>query len=284
MRKVLNGDCTELIKDIQDESISLTYFDPPFNLGKREYVVYNDRLEDNEYWEWIESILTDVYRATKDGGSIYFMQRESNVDRVLQSLRNSGWTFQNLIIWRKKSAPVMQKNRYSKKYQVIAYFTKGKENVTFNTVRIHRDLPENYKVLNYKGFVLTDIWEDIRELSSGFYAGKEAIRDEKGDKIFYGIQSPIALLLRILLVSSFPGDVVLDPFAGLGTSLVVAKQLKRKYIGIELYDRNYEIIKKRLKNIRSEDDILKYYSDYVTTASIESIWPVDIKLNEELFV
>jgi DNA modification methylase len=83
-------------------------------------------------------------------------------------------------------------------------------------------LPPNYKSTE-NGVYVTDIWDDIRELTSGYFAGDEAIRLENGER-FHKQQSPIALLLRIILSSTQIGDTVFDPFAGTGTTLVTAYQ------------------------------------------------------------
>jgi DNA modification methylase len=118
---------------------------------------------------------------------------------------------------------------------------------------------------------VTDVWDDIRELTSGYFAGDEAIRNPSGER-FHKQQAPLALLLRIILSSTKPGDVVFDPFAGTGTTLVVAEQLGRKSIGIEIDPANVECIKDRVKNIRESDNIEKYYKDYDCTANLNGIW------------
>lgn len=118
------------------------------------------------------------------------------------------------------------------------------------------------------------MWDDTRELTSGYFAGDEAIRDSKGNRI-HTQQSPIALLLRIILASSLPGDIVLDPFAGTGTTLVVAQQLGRNSIGIEIDPENVKIIEERLKYPRTADNILRYYNYYRYTHDLQRIWPCE---------
>lgn len=125
---------------------------------------------------------------------------------------------------------------------------------------------------------VTDVWDDIRELTSGYLAGEEAIRKSTGER-FHKQQAPIALLLRIILSSTNPGDIVLDPFAGTGTTLVVAEQLGRKSIGIELDPENVKCIKDRVKNIREADNIEKWYKDFIHTENLNEIW----NLNPESF-
>ena len=119
--------------------------------------------------------------------------------------------------------------------------------------------------------LVTDVWDDIRELTSGYFAGDEALRDTEGNRL-HKQQTPIQLLLRIILSSTNPSDVVLDPFAGSGTTLVVAEQLGRKSIGIELDSHNVELIKNRLAERRESDDISRFFTDYTCTPDLEVIW------------
>lgn len=118
---------------------------------------------------------------------------------------------------------------------------------------------------------VTDVWDDIRELTSGYFAGDEALRDAEGNRL-HKQQAPIQLLLRIILSSTNPGDVVLDPFAGSGTTLVVAEQLGRKSVGVELDTVNVKIIEERLAEKRAADDISGLFKDYEYTPNLEAIW------------
>jgi DNA modification methylase len=138
-------------------------------------------------------------------------------------------------------------------------------------LRISPPLPANYKYERDNGVYVTDVWDDIRELTSGYFAGDEAIRKPEGER-FHKQQAPIALLLRIILSSTKPGDVVLDPFAGTGTTLVVAEQLGRKSIGIEIDPDNVQCMKERLDNIREADNIEKYHKDFICTENLDEIW------------
>jgi len=107
-------------------------------------------------------------------------------------------------------------------------------------------------------------------MTSGYFAGTEAIRTSDGQR-FHKQQSPLALLLRIILSSTKVGDVVLDPFAGTGTTAVVSTQIGRKSISIELDPVNVECIQNRVSNIRAADRLDKYYEDYVCTENLSEI-------------
>ncbi len=269
--QILNNNCLLALQNQSiKEKIDLTFLDPPFNQHK-EYAFHDDNMNENEYWEMMENVCKSVYELTNKGGAIYFMQREKNTEFVLSALRKTGWSFQNLIIWKKKTSAVPVNGKYGKQYQVIVYATKGEKARVFNRLRIEPPLPANYKFQRENGIFVTDVWEDIRELTSGYFAGNEAIRTENGER-FHKQQSPLALLVRIILSSSKVGDVILDPFAGTGTTLCVAHQLQRKSIGIEIDPANVEFIKKRLTNIRDADIIHKYFKEYSCTENISQIW------------
>jgi site-specific DNA-methyltransferase (adenine-specific) len=275
--KIINGDCTTTLKSL-DSKVDLTFFDPPFNQNKH-YNQHDDNLPNADYWAWMTTICQNIYDMTSDGGAIYFMQREKNVAKVLQVLEAANWTYQNLIIWKKLTSAVPSNQRFGKHFQVIVFATKGKKPRLFNKLRIDPPLPENYKYSRENGMYVTDIWDDIRELTSGYFAGDEAIRTEDGNRL-HNQQAPIALLLRIILSSSQVGDVVLDPFAGTGTTCVVASQLKRNTIGIELDPINATCIQERLAKLRPSDTVTRFYKDYVHTENLTSIWGSDIQQQE----
>ena len=269
---VLHGDCTSLLdRQTSDfERVDLTFLDPPFNQDKG-YNEWDDNLPEAQYWKWMGDVCTKIYHRTAVGGTIYFMQREKKTESVLRCLRESGWTFQNLIIWKKKTSAVPGMNRFGKHYQIIAFATKGERPRVFHRLRINPPLPASYKYERENGMFVTDVWDDIRELTSGYFAGDEALRDTKGNRL-HKQQAPIQLLLRIILSSTNPGDVVLDPFAGSATTLVVAEQLQRQSIGIELDLVNVKIIEERLAEKREADDISGLFKDYEYTPDLEAIW------------
>ncbi len=268
--RVFQGDCLQVLDKLSDEKISLSFVDPPFNQGK-DYKFFNDSQPNSKYWSWLKEIFFKIYEISQDGAAVYFMQREKNTESILSVLRETGWKFQNLIIWKKKTSAVPSCLRYSKQYQVIAFATKGQKPRVFNKLRGDLPVPRDYKYGRDNGVFLTDVWDDIRELTSGYFAGDEALRDKKGNRVHIQ-QSPVALLLRIILSSSIPEDIILDPFTGSGTTLVVANQLHRNSIGIEIDPDYVKIIKKRLELTRPADDISQFYKYYRFTENLEKIW------------
>jgi len=278
--KIIEGDCLEYLREGAIKNVHLTFLDPPFNQGK-DYRYFDDEKNPEDYWAWMKEIVSHIYDATVDGGAIYFMQREKNVEWMMKILRETKWTFQNLIIWKKLTSAVPCEFRFGKQYQVIVFATKGEKPRVFNKLRIDYPLQPWHKYPRPNGIFVTDVWDDIRELTSGYFAGDEALRNERGERL-HKQQSPIALLLRIILSSSLPGDIVFDPFAGTGTTLVVAYQLRRYSIGIEIDPFYVEVIKKRLRTIRPADDISKYRSYYRFTPDLDKIWPVEKSEKEGL--
>ena len=270
--QVIEADINEFLESraFLESTIDLTFLDPPFNQAKA-YASHDDNLPPERYWDWMGAVCAAVYANTSDGGAVYFMQREKNSEYVLRCLREAGWTLQNLVIWKKLTSAVPSIRRYGKHYQVIAYATKGRRARVFHRLRIDPPLPAHYKHKRENGLFVTDVWDDIRELTAGYYAGDEALRDGAG-KRFHKQQAPIALLLRILLASSQAGDTVFDPFAGTGTTLIAAHQLKRHSLGVEIDPENAACIRARLQTIRPSDDIQRWYDDYKYTENLEAIW------------
>jgi site-specific DNA-methyltransferase (adenine-specific) len=281
--QTLCGDSMQMLKGINEE-VDLTFLDPPFNQQK-DYALHDDNMTHAQYWAMMQEVCQSVYNITSPGGCIYFMQREKNTEFVMKVLRETGWEFRNLIIWKKRTSAVPVKGKYGKQYQVIVYATKGERARTFNRLRIDPELPANYKFQRENGIYVTDVWDDIRELTSGYFAGNEALRTQNGER-FHKQQAPLSLLLRIILTSSRVGDTVLDPFAGTGTTSVVALQTQRHSINIEIDPENVKCISERLENIREADLIQKYYKDYIYTENLPEIWgdEFEVDVNNKLGV
>ncbi len=269
--QVINNDClTAFEQQSITGKVDLTFLDPPFNQQK-DYAFHDDNMDDEAYWNMMKKVCQHTFDLTTQGGAVYFMHREKNVEFVLRALRESGWSFQNLIIWKKKTSAVPVATKYGKQYQIIIYATKGEKAKSFHRLRIDPELPASYKFQRENGLFVTDVWDDIRELTSGYLAGPEAIRHDSGDR-FHKQQAPLALLLRIILTSSKVGDTIFDPFSGTGTTSIVAHQLQRHSVAIEIDPDNVACIKDRLDNIRDADIIQKYYKYYTCTDNLAQIW------------
>lgn len=273
---IIKNDCIQYLESTE-QIFDLTFLDPPFNQNKI-YNSHNDKMDPVAYWSWMKNVCDKIYKKTSTGGSIYFMQREKNAKEVIETLENTNWTFQNLIIWKKKSSAVPGKYKFGKHYQIIVFATKGKKPRVFNKLRIDPPLLVTEKYERPNGMFVTDVWNDIRELTSGYFAGEEPLRIPNGERL-HKQQSPIQLLLRIILSSSNPGDYIFDPFSGTGTTCLVAKQLNRNSICIEKDKINFQYSTKRIKVIRDVDKIIRFKNDYKCTENLDDIWgsPTDIK-------
>lgn len=268
--EIITGDCERFLAD-SNQNFHLTFMDPPFNQCK-EYGSHDDDMPEEEYWRWMKRVCRHIYQHTADGGALYFMQREKNIQFVLECLKDTGWTFQNLIIWKKKTSAVPSEKKFGLHYQIITFGTKGRTPRVFNKLRIDPPLLVTEKYHRPNGMFVTDVWDDIRELTSGYLAGEEPFRLHNGERA-HKQQSPVQLLLRIILSSTNVGDTVFDPFAGTGTTLVVAKQLARHSIGTEKDLSNVSLISERIAKLRKSDDIERCRRDYFYTQDLDRIWP-----------
>ena len=273
---IVNNDCVEVM-DSTEYKFDLTYLDPPFNQNKN-YNSHNDNMDPIEYWNWMKNVCKKIHYKTTSGGSIYFMQREKNVKEVIRVLEDTGWTFQNLIIWKKKSSAVPSNNNHGKHYQIIVFATKGRKPRVFNKLRIDPPLLVTDKYKRQNGMYVTDVWDDIRELTSGYFAGEEPIRLPTGERL-HNQQSPIQLLLRIILSSSKPADFIFDPFSGTATTNIVSRQLSRNSICVEKDHLYFQYCVKRLNEFRDVDKIDRFKDNYKYTKNLDDIWgsPTNIK-------
>ena len=272
--QIHRADCADWLKKAPAGAFHLSFLDPPFNQGK-DYRRFDDKQDDAVYWEWMTGILAETRRAAAPGGWVYFMQREKNAEFVLRALRESGWNLQNLIVWKKMASAVPSARKFGLHYQVIASAVNGPAPRLFNRLRM-RALPRpNHKRPPSKdgSVYVTDVWDDIRELTSGYYAGPEALRLASGAR-FHKQQAPLSLLGRIVLSSSKPGDVVFDPFSGTGTTLVAAAMTGRRGIGVEVDPINAKCIRRRVKAPRDADlsAMKKVRNLYALTEQFFTIW------------
>jgi DNA modification methylase len=252
--QLICGDNLERIKTIEDNSIDLIYCDPLF-LSQHNYEEISE--DTNEVRQFkdkeIEKIKVDkdnymsnkgsiskyindniplykeMYRVLKTTGSFYLHCDWHISHYVKVALDNNIFnynTFRNEIVWCYHGGG-NAKYHFKRKHDVILFYTKS-DDYTFNIPIVERSNPKNYKrgipVKNI-GKVMNDWWADIPSHGTATMA-KEWIG--------YPTQKPEALLDRIIKTSSNPGDIILDPFCGSGTTLAVAKKLNRHFIGIDL--------------------------------------------------
>lgn len=252
--KILYGDCLEIMKkDIPSESIDLIFTDPPYNQNipyiKKDFI---DRKKPKEYLDWLKERIREMYRVLKPNGSMYIMNYPEWNARILPFLENDlGMILRRWIVWHYPTNVGHSKKNWTRAHRSILFLTKG-EDYTFNKNKIIQPYknPDVQKIKDrlergdvgrgsYDTLKINDIYE-IMELQ-GYPSDvieKNLLKNvRKERKSWHFCQLPPELIKIFIEVSSNPGDVVLDPFAGTFTTSMVAKKLGRKTIGIELSKR-----------------------------------------------
>jgi modification methylase len=249
---ILSGDCIEVMNSLPENSIDLIFADPPYNLQLKGDLHRPDNSKvdavDND-WDQFSSFaaydkftrewLTAARRLLKPNGAIWVIGSYHNVFRMGAELQNQGFWILNDVIWRKANPmPNFRGKRFTNAHETMIWASKtegGK--YTFNY--------EALKSLN-EGVQMRSDW--VLPICNGH----ERLKNENGDKA-HPTQKPESLLHRLLVGSTNPGDVVLDPFFGTGTTGAVAKMLGREYIGIEREEAYRKVAEKRLSKIRKFD-------------------------------
>lgn len=262
--RILQGDCLTLFQKIPDNSVDITFADPPFNL-KKKYNSTKDSLALQEYLDWCEQWINEMVRVTKPTGSIFI----HNIPKWLTYYTfflNKTAQFRHWISWDAPTSP-MGKSLQPSHYGVLFYVKDIKQN-KFYEIRyphkrcrkcgyLHKDYGGKKSLLHPFGPLVSDVWTDIHRVKHNKY------RDD------HPCQLPIHLLERIILMSTDEGDVVLDPFSGTGTTAIAAKRLGRRFIGLEL-DEEYVVISENklrdeMSNSKIGDIWVSSYLDEVVT-------------------
>jgi site-specific DNA-methyltransferase (adenine-specific) len=226
--KIIQGDSLEVMRKIPDNSVDVTFADPPFNL-KKKYNSYYDKHEVDKYLSWCKEWLNEMVRITKPTGSIFV----HNIPKWLiyfSSHLSEFATFRHWIAWDAMGSPLgktLLPNHYG-----ILYYVKSDEFKFYDIRMPHKrcrvcdyvlqDYGGKKSQMHKFGPTVSDVWSDIHRIRH------KNRRDE------HPCQLPIHLLERLLLMSTDEGDIVLDPFIGTGTTAIAAKKLGRKFIGIDI--------------------------------------------------
>jgi modification methylase len=226
------GECIDILNRLPANSVDLVFADPPYNmqLGGELHRPDNSRVDgvDDEwdrfadfraYDEFTRQWLAGVQRVLKDTGSLWVIGSYHNIFRVGAILQDLGFWVLNDVVWRKSNPmPNFRGTRFTNAHETLIWCSKSKDaRYTFNY--------DAMKNLN-EGLQMRSDW------TLPLCTGEERLKNDGGDKL-HPTQKPESLLYRVIMASSNPGDVVLDPFFGTGTTGAVAKTLGRKYIGIE---------------------------------------------------
>lgn len=243
--KILCGDCIEILQKVPQPFADLVFADPPFNIGY-QYDKYHDKVEKNNYIAWTEDWMRACLHVLKPQGSFYIAIGDDYAAHVRLIGDKLGLTCRNWIIWHYTFGQ-QTRAKFARAHTHIFYFVKDPGQFTFHdwTVRVpsDRQLIYNDKRAHAKGKMPDDVWNTFSRVCGTF-------KEREG---WHPCQMPELLLARIISLSSNPGDLVLDPFIGSGTTAAAATQLGRAYCGIDLSKQYVENIRKRLAQIKKQD-------------------------------
>jgi modification methylase len=252
--EILVGDCIALMNQLPAGSVDIIFADPPYNLQLESELLRpnNSRVDGvDEAWDRFNGLadydrfthdwLTAARRVLKEDGSLWVIGSYHNIFRVGARLQDLGFWILNDVVWRKTNPmPNFRGKRFTNAHETLIWCAKDKDaRYTFNYAAM--------KALN----------DDLQMRSDWLIpicSGGERLKNGDGRKT-HPTQKPEALLYRVILAATKPGDLVLDPFFGTGTTGVVAKRLGRRWIGLER-DADYAAAaRSRLAEVRPVDDV-----------------------------
>ena len=260
INKVYCMDNFNLLKQIPNNSIDLIYCDILYNTGKK-FKDYDDNLgTPQQAIEWYRPRLIEMKRVLKNTGSIY-LQCDYRLVHYLKVEMDDIFGFKNFkndIVWCYRSQGFTKK-QWCQKHDNILYYTKS-NNWIFNAESVRESEITESTMKRFKkeieefGMIPTKkngkiYWNSPYSLPKDWWQINTLPQAHK-ERVNYDTQKPKELLERIIKASSNEGDVVADFFCGSGTSLVVAKELGRQYIGCDINPRAVEITEQRLKNVK----------------------------------
>jgi site-specific DNA-methyltransferase (adenine-specific) len=258
-----NEDCIAGLKKLDDGVIDLAFADPPFNIGY-DYDVYDDRRSSDDYLAWSADWIGQVVRVLKPDGTFWLaIGDEFAAELKVLMQQEHGLVCRSWVVWY-YTFGVHCKAKFTRSHAHLFYMVKNPNKFTFNDEAIRvpsaRQLVYGDKRANPKGRVPDDTWilrpQDIPDCfgpgEDTWYFPRVAgtFKERAG---FHGCQMPEQLLGRIIRACSNEEDVVLDPFAGSGSTLIVAKKLGRNYLGYELSSEYAVAVRRRLSGVRPGD-------------------------------
>ena len=245
----MRGDSIELMRMLPPASVHCVFADPPYNLQLRgELRRPDDSLVDGVDDDWdrfadfaaydafTRDWLGECRRLLRKDGTLWVIGAYHNIFRIGAILQDLGFWVLNDVVWRKANPmPNFRGRRFTNAHETLIWAARGRDS--------------RYR-FNYQS--MKSLNDDVQMRSDWFIplcTGAERLRNEHGLKL-HPTQKPEALLHRVLLSSTMEGDIVLDPFAGTGTTAAVAKRLGRHYIGIERHPAYVEAALGRLMRVR----------------------------------
>ena len=247
------GDCVELMSELPERSVDLLFADPPYNLQLAGELLRpnNSRVEGvDDDWDKFDALadydaftrawLAQARRLLKDDATLWVIGSYHNIFRVGAALQDLGFWILNDVIWRKTNPmPNFRGKRFTNAHETLIWASKS---------------PDAKYKFNYAAMkALNDDLQMRSDWLIPLCTGQERLRDQEGRKA-HSTQKPEALLHRVIMAASLPGDLVLDPFLGSGTTAAVAKRLHRRYIGLERDESYAALARERIAKVRPVED------------------------------
>jgi modification methylase len=250
---IIQGDCIEAMNALPEKSVDLIFADPPYNLQLGGELTRPDQskvdaVDDDwdkfasfaEYDAFTRGWMQAARRVLKDTGAIWVIGSYHNIFRVGATMQDLGFWIMNDVVWRKSNPmPNFRGTRFTNAHETLIWAT--------------RDADQKKYTFNYDAMkALNDDLQMRSDWTLPICTGGERLKDDEGGKA-HPTQKPEALLHRVLLATTNPGDTVLDPFFGTGTTGAVAKKLGRKFIGIEREQRYIKVARERIRQVKAGD-------------------------------
>jgi DNA modification methylase len=262
---VHNKDCIAGLKRLSDGEVDLAFADPPFNIGY-QYDQYNDALDSEKYLEWSRKWLGEMVRVLKPNGTFWLaIGDEYAAELKVMMTKELKMTCRSWVVWYYTFGVNCVAN-FTRSHTHLLYMVKDPKSFTFNAdspalrVPSARQLVYGDQRANPKGRLPDNTWvlrpQDAPEAftpSEDTWYYSRVCGTFKERTGWHTCQMPERLLGRIIEACSKPRDLVLDPFAGSGTTLAVAKKLGRRYLGFELSKKYAQECINRLKSIKPGD-------------------------------
>ncbi len=255
--RLIRGESLAELRKMPNDCVDFCFADPPYNLEKK-YDIWDDALTVNNYLNWCSDWIRELARVLRRGGTCAVLNIPSLAVKHFHQMKSAGLTFQNWIVWEGLSLPVrmIMPAHYS-----IVCFSKGVPR-PLSGLRAAESSIENDALFALKEFYcvrqtcvqsrkttravdreqITDLWWDIHRLK------------HNSRRVDHPCQLPPALMYRLIALFTHPGEVLLDPFNGAGTTSLCAEVMGRKYIGIELSEKYHSLALSRHQLLRNGDD------------------------------
>jgi modification methylase len=252
--RIIEGDCVAAMNALPAGVADLVFADPPYNLQlegelRRPNNSIVDAVDDGwdqfaslgDYDRFTRAWLTAARHALKENGALWVIGSYHNIFRVGAIMQDLGFWILNDVIWRKVNPmPNFRGRRFTNAHETLIWAAKSREQKSYTF---------NYEAMK----ALNDELQMRSDWNLPICSGGERLKDQAGVKA-HSTQKPEALLHRVILASTNPGDIVLDPFFGSGTTGAVAKRLSRRFIGIERERAYVELARSRIAGIDAADD------------------------------